>query len=64
MKEVECQSPFVGKIITCFIHNRSFQIEKGDVLIEKPVTFLNKKGSRTYNIYYKKLPCGCEVRIN
>lgn len=30
MKEVESQSRWVGKILTCDSHNRSFIVEQGD----------------------------------
>lgn len=61
MKEIVAQTPFVGKIINCMIHNRSFQIEQGDELI--PIRMTSARRG-CYYIYKIKCPCGCEVRIS
>lgn len=64
MKEIESQSPFVGKIVTCLTHNRSFQIEQGDEIKKEEKTGASKLGKFTYYCFSIKLPCGCTIKID
>ncbi len=62
MKELE-NSDFVGKLVECKIHLRTFEIEKGDHIIGVERSGRAMRGNFTYYTYSVKLPCGCTINI-
>lgn len=56
MKEVESQSFWVDKIVTCFKCNRSYKIEAGDEILPAVKGSSHRRGSFDYPVRFN-LPC-------